>query len=446
MKKLIIVEICVVLAIAVGFWIGRFTSPYNDYAHYYENADIAWLKVQEMDTPPISFDEPDKNRLRKVRAAYRAVFDNYPDSRWADDAIYQLASRIPRTDEEGFALFRRLIRDYPDSEYADDAMFAVAIATYQIAEEFKKTGTLESPTAYYDRALTLFNQIITIYPGSVLHEEALYNAAMCYYRRGDVSIALNQLESLKIEYRNHPIIYKIRYTLGLIHLGQQDYENAKAEFLNVIDAGDPEYGPIANFDIANTYFNEGKKREIEANFKEVQGIGQEAAAEKKEAMEKYQEAVDGYQKVIDLYPDTKVGKDALFYIALPLEKLKKYDEAITLLEAAIESYPDNENATYSKSFIGQLAYLNDDKAKAIEVFQEFADDPSHAYDDRLHAQYQVGKIYEEIEDMEQAIDAFEKLVSNDYPEPHKNPSHPSRSITENYVQQLKAELLDEALE
>ena len=442
MKKLIVVEICVVIALAVGFWIGRITSPYNDYAHYYDNADKAWLNVQKMDTPPISFDEPDKNRLRKVRAAYRAVFDNYPDSRWADDAIYQLASRLPRTDEEGFALFRRLIREYPDSEYADDSMFAVAIATYRIAEDFKKTGTLESLTAYYDRALALFNQIIAIYPGSALFEEAQYNAAMCYYGRGDVNIALSQLENLKIEYGNHPITYKIRYMLGLIYLGQQDYGDAKAEFLNVIDSGDPEYGPLASFDIANAYFNEGKKIEIEADFKEVQGKLQAAEAGKKEAMEKYQEAVDGYQKVIDLYPDTKVGQDALFYIALPLEKLKTYDEAITRLEAAIESYPDNENASNSKYYIGQLAYLNDDTAKAIEVFQEFADDPSHTYDHRLQAQYQVGKIYEEIGDMEQAIDAYEKLIAGDYPEPHKNPNHPSRSITENYVQQLKAEFLE----
>ncbi len=446
MKKLIAVEICVVIALAVGFWLGRITSPYNDYAHYYDNADKAWFNVQEMDTPPISFDEPDKNRLRKVRAAYRAVFDNYPDSRWADDAIYQLASRLPRTDEEGFALFRRLIRDYPDSEYADDSMYAVAIATYRIAEEFKKTGTLESPTAYYDRALTLFNQIIAIYPGSVLQEEAQYSAAMCYYGSGDVNTALSELENLKIEFSNHPISYKIRYMLGLIYLEQQDYEDAKKEFLNVIDSGDPKYGPLASFYIANIYFNEGNKIEFEANFKEEQGKLQEAEAEKDEAMKKYQESVDGYQRVIDLYSDTKVGQDALFYIALPLEKLKTYDDAITRLEAAIEAYPDNENASNSKYYIGQLAYLNNDTAKAIEVFQEFADDLSHTYDDRLQAQYQVGYIYEkDIEDLEQAIDAYEKLIS-DYPEPHKNPSHPSRSITENYVQQLKAEFLDEAIE
>ena len=204
MKKFIIVEICIVIALALGFWLGRITSPYNDYSHYLENADKAWVKAFELDTPPISFDEPDKNRFRKVRAAYREVFENYPDSRWADDALYQLASRLPRTDEEGFALYRRLIRNYPDSDYADDAMYAIAITTYRIAQELEKTGTLESLTAYYDRALMLFNQLIATYPGSILQEEAQLSAAMCYNGRGDASIAITQLEGLKMELRGSP--------------------------------------------------------------------------------------------------------------------------------------------------------------------------------------------------------------------------------------------------
>ena len=140
MKKFIIAEICVIVALAGGFWLGRVTNKSESYAHYYDNADKAWTEAQTLDNPPITLDEPDKNRLRKVRAAYREVFEKYPDSLWADDAIYQLASRIPRTDEEAFALFRRLINNYPDSELADDSMYAIAFASYQIAEELKRTG------------------------------------------------------------------------------------------------------------------------------------------------------------------------------------------------------------------------------------------------------------------------------------------------------------------
>ena len=441
MKKFIIVEICVVIVIAAGFWIGRITSPFNDYAHYYENADKAMNKAQQMDSPPISYDEPDKNRLRKVRAAYRAVFDNYPDSRWADDAIYELASRLPRTDEEGFALFRRLIREYPDSEYADDSMYAVAYATYKIAEELQNTGTLESLTAYYDRALALFNQLIAIYPGSILQEEAQLNAAMCYYGRGDISIALSQLVNLKMELREDPIIYRNLYVLGSIYLEQQDYENAQIELLNVADSGDPVYAPLASFRLSQVYFAEGQLKESAAAFKEIEGKTEEAEAMYKESESKYNQAITGYQKVIDLYPDTQTGRDAHFYIGWAYEKTKEYDEAISRLEHAIENYPDNENTTTAKFYIGQLAHANKDTARAVEAYQKFADYPSHSYDSRLQAQYRIGSIYEEIGDIEQAVVAYEKFLV-DFPEPHQNTAHESRKITENYVQTLKAEHLD----
>ena len=441
MKKFIIIEICIVIAIAAGFWIGRVTSSFNDYAQYYENADKAWIKIQEINNPPVTYDEPDKNLLREVRAAYRAVFENYPDSRWADDALYQLAL-LPRTDEEGFALYRRLIRDYPDSEFADDSMYAIAITTYRIAEELGKTGTLESLTAYYDRALVLFNQLIATYPGSVLQSEAQLSAAMCYYGRGDVNIAISQLENIKMELRGNPIIYRIFYTLGNIYLGQQDYENAKVEFKNVVDSGDQEYAPSASFRLSQTYFAEGQIKEAEAKYNEVEGKTEEAEVKYNEAEAKYNEAIAGYQKVIDLYPDMQVGQDAHFYIGWVYEKTKDYDEAITRLEAAIENYPDNENAINAKFYIGQLALANENTDRAIEVFQKFADDPNHTYDHRLSAQYQVAEIYKEIGNMEQAIDAYEKLIT-DFPEPHQNPAHDSRKITENYVQTLKAEHLSE---
>ena len=71
MKKFIIAEICVVVALIVGFWLGRITGNDTSHENYYDNADKAWAAAQAIDNPPITLDEPEKNRLRKVRAAYR---------------------------------------------------------------------------------------------------------------------------------------------------------------------------------------------------------------------------------------------------------------------------------------------------------------------------------------------------------------------------------------
>ena len=303
MKKFIIAEICVLLALAGGFWLGRVTGNNTSYEDYYDNADKAWTAAKQLDTPPVDIDSPDKSRLRKVRAAYREVFENYPDSLWADDAIYQLATR-PRTDEEAFALFRRLINNYPDSEWADDSMYAIAFASYKIAEELKETGTLESLDAYYDRALALFNQLIVTYPGSELSDQAQFNTAMCYYGKGELNLALSTFDALREPFSDSPLLYQILYVTGEIYLKIQDYENARVEFTNVVDSGDPDLAPLASFGIPQAYLAEGK----------------------------YQEALDGYQKVIDLYPDTKAGQDAYFYMGWAYERLEKYEEAIAQLE------------------------------------------------------------------------------------------------------------------
>ena len=413
MKTFIIIEIFVIVALVLGIWIGRLTSPFNGYMHYYKNADNAWMKIEEMNNPPVTIDEPDQKRLNRVRAAYRAVFDNYPDSHWADNALYGLAL-LPRTDEEAFALYRRLIRDYPDSEFADDSIYAIAFASYKIGDELQEKGTLESVNAFYDRAISLFTQLITIYPGSVLEAEAQFNIAMCYRGKGNLDGALTQLDNLRLEYRDNQILHKIIFAIGEIYYEKQEYENARIEFKNVVDFGDPNYAPFASYKIAQTYF----------------------------AGRKYEDAIQACQKVIELYPDTHYAEDANFYIARPFEKLERYDEAITHLEAAITEFPDNGSIVAAKYYLAQIYQLNKETNQAIATFQMFADDPMHVYDHRLSAQYEVAEIYKEMGDMEQAVGAYEKLLKN-FPDPHQRADHPSRQITENYVQTLKAEYLSE---
>ena len=407
MKKFIIAEICVLLALAGGFWLGRVTGDNTSYAHYYDNADKAWAAAKQLNTPPMDIDSPDKSRLREVRAAYREVFENYPDSLWADDAIYQLAI-IPRTDEEAFALFRRLINNYPDSEWADDSMYAIAFASYKIAEELKKTGTLESLDAYYDRALALFNQLIATYPGSELSEEAQFNTAMCYYGKDELNLALAQFDTLRVPFSDSPLLYQILYVTGEIYLKKHEYENARVEFRNVVDSGDPDLAPLASFGIPQAYLAEGK----------------------------YQEALDGYQKVIDLYPDTKAGQDAYFYMGWAYERLEKYEEAIAQLEKGIELFPRNENAANAQVYIAQIAFTNKDIMTAVDAFQKVADNATYDYDTRRMAQYSVGKIYQDNGETDLAVAAYQKLIT-EFPEPHKEATHNSNNINENYIQTLR---------
>lgn len=408
MKKWMVAEFFVVVAFAIGFWMGKSMNSDEDYERYYERAEKAWLKAQDADNPPVTLDEPDDKRLRKVRALYRETFEKYPDSPWADDAIYQLASRIARYEEEQFALFRRLINNYPDSEWADEALYTIAVAQYRIAEEKKQGLTPESADAHYDRAFVLFDQLTQDYRGSLLAKESRFSKAMCYYGKGNWSRALEAFDELREEFRDNELIHSIVYNTGNIFFEKQEYEKARIEFQNVVDSGHPELAPLAQLGIAQTFFARGD----------------------------YEKASEGYQQVIDRYPNTKVAEDAHFYVGRAYERAEKYDDAIAQIEEAINNYPRNSNSTNYQFYVAQIYYLNSDKEGAIEAYRKVADNATFDYDPRRSAQYEIGNIYEEKGEIMSAIEEYQKLLKN-FPDPHNYPGHRSNSVNENYLQKLQ---------
>ena len=131
MKKFIVIEVVVIIALVIGFLVGKSLNSDNP-INYYRNADRAWQEAVKTDIPPVTLDDFDQKRLQQVRALYREVFDKYPNSDWADDALYQYASRISRSQEEQFTLFRRIINNYPDSQWADDSLYGIAVAYYRL--------------------------------------------------------------------------------------------------------------------------------------------------------------------------------------------------------------------------------------------------------------------------------------------------------------------------
>ena len=408
MKRFIIVEIIVIAALAIGFFVGRASKAGDSLVAYYTSADAAWEKAQQADTPPVTLEDEDQKRVSEVRALYRHVFERYPDNRWADDAVYQLSSRLGRTDEEAFALFRRLINNYPDSEWVDDSLYTIAIAYYRLAEDIKKTDSVESADAYYDRASAMFDQLIQDYPGSALSDESHFNRAMCLYGKEMWTDALEALDGLREAFMGSDLLYSIVYYTGMIFTERQAYDEARVEFQNVVSSGHEELAPLAQFGISQTYFAEAK----------------------------YDEAIESYQKVIDTYPDTNMAQESHFNIGWAYEKLKKYDEAIIQVEGAIEKYPHNENTANMQFYVGQIYYAKEDTDGAINAYRKVADNPTYNYDTRRQAQYWVGYIYEKADRTEEAIGEYQQLLK-DFPEPHRTLRHPSNNINENYIQKLR---------
>ena len=413
MKKFIVIEVAVIIALVISFLVGKSLNG-DDFINYYRNADRAWQEAEKADIPPVTFDDPDRKRLQQVRALYREVFDKYPNSDWADDALYQYASRISRSQEEQFTLFRRIVSSYPDSQWSDDSLYGIAVAYYRLGAEASENNPELQDTGdtYYDRAFALFDQVVRDYPGSVLVDQSLFNRAMCYYGKKMLGPALEQFSVLTNDLADTLMIHEVIYYIGMIYVEQRKYEKARIEFRNVIDSGHKELSPLAQFGIAQTYF-------AEAN---------------------YEKAIDGYKKVIDNYRTTESAEDAQFYIGWSYQRLAKYDEAILQLEEAIELFPYNENAPNSQFFIGQIYYAKKDYQGAIEAYRKVADNTTFDYNTRRSAQYWIARLLEENNDIDEAVGAYQQLLRN-FPELHQTPSHPSNNVNENYIQKLRSEQL-----
>ena len=408
MKRTIVIVDLVILACLAGFFIGRGSS--HQISKYDERAEKAWKKAEQADTPPVTEDSTEK-QFEKVRVLYRKVFDLYPDSHWADDALYQYASRLARSQEQQFIMLRRLISAYPDSEYADDSLYAIAYANYRLAEDEKsRNSELAESDLYYNRALRFFEQLISNYPGSSLHNNSLFNRAMCYYGKGQWSIAQDEFRTLRIDLASDSIVHEVVYQLGRIAIETQQYEDAVSEFQNVVDSGIQRLAPNAQFGIAQAFFSQSK----------------------------YEEAISAYERTIENYPKSVAAQDSGFYIGWAYQRMGKNEEAIIQLEEAISLYPRNENAPNSLVFIAQIHYDQENSDGAIESYRKVVDDNENfSYDMRRSALYWIGKIYEEEGDLDQAVNTYTSLVK-DYAEHHQTHHHPSNNINEEYIQKLQS--------
>lgn len=396
-----------VVLVILAFFAGRLSKGSGNASEgeYYLTAAKLYEEAVQLDTPPA--DATDLERWEKVLTAYRRVFDHYPDSPYADDALFAIASRIDIQEQPdtAFALYRRLIRDYPDSDHAPEALNAIGVALFQREQ--------------YERALVLFEELIRNYPNTPLLEKATLNHAICQYKRGKYDEALQELTAFSEKFPMSDQIAAPVFYAGMIHYDKQQYAEARVRFQNIVDLGDKEYAPAAQFNIGQTYFDERK----------------------------YPEAIAAYRRTIGAFKDSEYAAEAAFRIGWALERQQKYREAIQELQNAIKTYPTNKNTPAAQIFIAHIyAEGLKDIPRAVEAYRAIVEnkvnveamqtDARTAYDIRRDAQYQIARLYEKNGQKDLAIKEYERLLK-DFPEPHSNPRHKSNEIDEAYILDLK---------
>ncbi len=126
--------------------------------------------------------QPKPNYSRVIRM-YQTILDEFPETRYAVDALYNLAylsekSGDPDDKATANSYFETLVSIYPDSKYTLNAL-------QRIGEYY-----FMPPINSIDRAVRIYERIAENYPGTEYYTEALYMLGWCYYRLSDLPTAV----------------------------------------------------------------------------------------------------------------------------------------------------------------------------------------------------------------------------------------------------------------
>ena len=222
-----------------------------------------------------------QNDYQKAIEKALKVVENYPNSKYYDDAIYILGVSYYYTQQYSKAerRFREVLANYPDSKFARDANLYLAksklamgvlddamtifdqVFESKLSREFKAEAAMELGNYYYDEkryddarryfmavrdslgdeitareaqkniadgyfelfqfqdALSAYLQLLGIEPDKDQNYHALYRAALCSFRMQRVSVGLGYLDQLALD----PLYFD---SLGILKLTMAEgYEN-----------------------------------------------------------------------------------------------------------------------------------------------------------------------------------------------------------------------------
>ena len=146
-------------------------------------------------------------------------------------------------------------------------------------------------------------------------------------------------------------------------------------------------------------------------------------------LEQYEQAYSHYQRMLQVYPSEPHRAEIRFRMAKCLFHLVRLPEAKLAFEAIVKEFPDSEWAEKADFEVGIILVADgnrtqsqDTKAanlKFKDAMQKFSDFqkkfPNSAL--KTQAQFEIGGIYEELEQLDAAQKAYEELKST-YPQPN----------------------------
>jgi|SaaInl4_150m_RNA_FD_contig_123_8522_length_6788_multi_3_in_2_out_0_2 tetratricopeptide (TPR) repeat protein len=375
-----------------------------------DQAPLCLLRIGRVNTEQQRFDE--------AVEAYRAISENYGETKHAADANYGMGLLFKQQgrDEEAIAAFGKVGRNAREVYVAS----LIEAANIHIAAERSEEGrllldellvgvtgdrVLEATAHYqiaqldlnndnYVDAINRYTMVIEKYPETEVVRDAHYGRALSYHKANRFTRALADYEWLLQQTLPESMTLKIEFAKALSHAAEGQDAQARTLLNKVIDSGD----------------------ETLARNAQLQMI---SMAEKQDP----QEAVRTYEEMLARLRTQEDRVRVLIRLASAYFRLGQYDESVQasqkLLDVAVDAN-DIANALFVQ---GNSYFRAGELAKAVQTYQTIVDNyPQIGW--ARNAQFQIGATYNKlsgggnVQYLPRMSEAFEKYYRT-YPEDEK---------------------------
>jgi TolA-binding protein len=251
-------------------------------------------------------------------------------------------------------------------------------AEFEIADCYHQMGNEKE-------ALARFNAMRAKYPDTNLTAEIMWWLGEYYYRQNDLDLAVRYFTSLIQDFPQSNLVLDAYYALGSIFGEEGKYGQAVESFSKVIESGKSDLAAQAAIAIADLSARQGD----------------------------LDKAINSYREKVSEYPDLA----HLIYpkIAEILYRQGKYDESLSQYRKALNLVPLRQMADIQFK-IAEVIQTQGKAADAIEEYLKVLYLYSGNKDLEVKSLLRVAKIYEDQDNVPEAVKVYEKISVLDVPE------------------------------
>ncbi|HEX7449417.1 MAG TPA: tetratricopeptide repeat protein [Pirellulales bacterium] len=291
-------------------------------------------------------------------AAYEHAEKDFGDSRWL--RRYQFGRALALARKGDFQAAEEIYRQQATDLLSIDRKQEIADIYLQFADAYFKPADEHQPPDYA-KALEFYNQALEVGPKPQRRIEVELRVARCYQALKNLPEAAKRFAQFSKDHPDSPLDIEARYRLGEVQLAQNQREEARRTWQDLLAA----------------YENDRSPRVAEAMFNLSQTYGL-PGPETDEALDR---GVTSLEAFIKRFADHKLTGQAFLRIAQSYLHRGRYEDVVRALTRFLEDkrYADREETPDARVLLGKAYLLQKKFDEALAAWREYlAKHPAHS--------------------------------------------------------------------